>query len=240
VAPRWVRGRFLTWAASDCSTRHFWYLVLKFQVHSVIRRIAPLLLLAVSALGAGGAQAAIFRIQDSSWNYNPADSNESGAQFQTGAISGDFHINTDYKDANGNTVSVSPNTITAWNIRFAGQAGAFTFADGGSQTAVYDDGSKTVTFNNGDAGASKILIITFGGTILDKLGDTIDPDGISGTGVNLRYQSITSATYNASSLGSVAGAGAQADFVPYAPFAFAFFPSAALALRLKKRLRLIA
>jgi hypothetical protein len=118
-------------------------------------------------------------------------------------------------------------------------AGAFTFADGGSQTAVYDDGAKTVTFNNGDAGSSKILIITFGATILDKLGNTIDPDGISGSGANLRYQAITSATYNADSLGGVAPAGAQADFVPYSPIAFAIFPSVALALRLKKRRKLI-
>jgi hypothetical protein len=194
------------------------------------------LVVAGSVVAAGHCDAAIFRIQDSTWNYNPSNPSDSGACYQTGCISGDFHINTDYKDANGNVVNVSPNTITEWNVRVSGIGGSFTFANGGSQTASYNDVSKIVSFSDG-GGTPKTLSFGFGVSILNQLGNTIDATG--GSSNDKWYEPIVSITSSVTAFGSVDANGAQVDFVPFAPLGFSLLPALSAALGLKKTSKII-
>jgi hypothetical protein len=191
----------------------------------VIGRCAALVLVAGGILFSNQAQAAIFRISDSSWVANPANANESGAAYTNSGgttISGDFHMVTKYLDSNGATVVPGDvGTVTAWNIRITGGindtfsnasgTATYTFVSGTTNKLLFQDGTDSLEFN-----------FNLTHPLTDNLGNSIEPSGATGADENLFRETFTSTIYNATTL-TAGVAGAQVDFVPFsASLLFAF------------------
>jgi hypothetical protein len=207
----------------------------------VIRRFAPLLLLAGAVLLSAEVKAAIFRIQGATYADDGTFGNGS---FK---ISGEIRVLTSFRNADGSQNAQAGNVLQAWNIVVKDSSNTVLtrfvngYSDpvmGGYTNNSTKGGNSTNTIQvtcsvvaNGCSNQADTLGISFGQNFNDFIGNSYDPSGNDSSAV-ISNGSIVYTNQSGTTVGNTV---AQADFVPFQAASACFIPIGILIKRLKNR-----